>query len=74
MAFLTLSQPAPAFWQERAGGEKALQPAIGFEKDIRLFFYNLCGMASEAEQKTITGIIREEYRRFCAILLGRDSF
>jgi rubrerythrin len=34
--------------------------ALGFEKDTLLFFYDLREMVSEAEQKAVTGIIREE--------------
>ena len=40
--------------------QSALRAAIGFEKDTLLFFYDLREMVSEAEQKAITGIIREE--------------
>jgi len=40
--------------------EAALRAAMGFEKDTLLFFYDLRDMVSEAEQETISGIIREE--------------
>jgi rubrerythrin len=40
--------------------QSALRAAIGFEKDTLLFFYDLREMVSEAEQKAIIGIIREE--------------
>jgi len=40
--------------------QMALRVAIGFEKDTLLFFYDLCDMISEAEQKIVVGIIQEE--------------
>jgi rubrerythrin len=35
---------------------------MGFEKDTLLFFYDLRDMVSEADQETVSGVIREEQK------------
>jgi rubrerythrin len=42
--------------------ETAIRAAMGFEKDTLLFFYDLRDMVSEADQETISGVIREEQK------------
>jgi rubrerythrin len=51
--------------------ETALRAAMGFEKDTLLFFYDLRGMVSEADQEAVSGVIREEkkhLRRLAGLL------
>jgi len=51
---------ALALAEQARDRQTALRMALGFEKDTLLFFYDLREMVSEAEQKAVTGIIREE--------------
>jgi rubrerythrin len=51
---------ALALAEQARDRQAALRVAIGFEKDTLLFFYDLHGMVSEAEQKAVGGIIQEE--------------
>jgi len=51
--------------------ETALRAALGFEKDTLLFFYDLRDMVSEADQETVSNVIREEkkhLRRLAGLL------
>ena len=51
---------ALALAEQARDRQTALRMALGFEKDTLLFFYDLREMVSEAEQKAVTSIIREE--------------
>lgn len=70
-AFFAGPDKALALAKRAEDRETALRAALGFEKDTLLFFYDLRDMVSEADQETVSNVIREEkkhLRRLAGLL------